>query len=696
MQEHTPTILGKRKHIVLVLATLLLALLRVTFIQAQATISSPQLHCIAVDSTGGGVTLTWTIPPDTNNTFVSYDIWKSVNLVGGYTKQTSVFSKTQSTVHLPGVAANASPVYFYMYTNTSLGLSSPSGDTLKSIFLNVTNLGGKAMLQWNAMHKPDLPSFNGWYKVYREYPQYVWTLIDSTQQLSLIDTIHVCKAQINYKIITDDASGCQSISNIAGGLFVNIIQPNPPVMDTVSVRPTNNINISWYPSSSTDVIGYVVYEFQTSIWVAIDTVWGYDSTFYNFTGGSPGTGSESFRIAAIDSCNNVSAQSLSQNTLYLTQASNNCMHMNTLNWNAYVHLVPGVENYKVYYSVNGSIPYKLLGTTTNTYYVDSGLNTPETICYYVQVVDSNNPNITASSNIVCYTVKLPPPAKYAYLRYATVFNNSQIQLGAYIDNHAGVKYFWVLRADSLGGKFDTIGVVNSTSPQSQYIYFTDPTGNPNLQSYTYKIILEDSCHYFFDSTNIAQTMFLTAVGTDLGLDTLKWNDYHWWQGGITQYDVYRDEDAGLPFAQIATVPYSAAGTNVYIDNVSSIIVGEGIFGYYIKASEGNNIYGLIDSSISNIAEAYQDPRVYIPNAFDPKGINKIFLPIGVFVNLQGYDFSIYNRWGQLLFEATEPGIGWDGTFHGRIAPEDVYVYRLQYTSSKGIYFDNRGTVLLLK
>jgi len=53
--------------------------------------------------------------------------------------------------------------------------------------------------------------------------------------------------------------------------------------------------------------------------------------------------------------------------------------------------------------------------------------------------------------------------------------------------------------------------------------------------------------------------------------------------------------------------------------------------------------------------------VFIPNAFSPNndGKNDIFKPM-VFGNVSQYRFSIYNRWGEKIFETSDPQKGWDG------------------------------------
>ncbi|MCC7505808.1 MAG: gliding motility-associated C-terminal domain-containing protein, partial [Saprospiraceae bacterium] len=61
------------------------------------------------------------------------------------------------------------------------------------------------------------------------------------------------------------------------------------------------------------------------------------------------------------------------------------------------------------------------------------------------------------------------------------------------------------------------------------------------------------------------------------------------------------------------------------------------------------------------------------------------------------EFTIYNRWGQKVFEA-EPGkTVWDGTVDGKEAPSDVYVFYLQYRLPNGAAQEPvKGEVTLLR
>ncbi len=68
----------------------------------------------------------------------------------------------------------------------------------------------------------------------------------------------------------------------------------------------------------------------------------------------------------------------------------------------------------------------------------------------------------------------------------------------------------------------------------------------------------------------------------------------------------------------------------------------------------------------------------IPNAFTPDGdgVNDDFAPIGDFFELQR--ITIYNRWGQTIFDESGTDIFWDGSCGEVACVSDVYVYRIQY------------------
>lgn len=73
--------------------------------------------------------------------------------------------------------------------------------------------------------------------------------------------------------------------------------------------------------------------------------------------------------------------------------------------------------------------------------------------------------------------------------------------------------------------------------------------------------------------------------------------------------------------------------------------------------------------------------VYIPNAFSPNGdgVNDTFKPFlkSDFYPIETYQFSVFNRWGNLIFQTTNKDDAWDGTYQGKTsAYNDTYIWSL--------------------
>ncbi len=655
----------------------------------------PEVRCISVNTTGD-VTLKWIIPADTSGCFRSYHIFYSTSLSGPFTFLDSITNINTTTYTHIGANANLQSVYYYIETHfgcVGLQISNPS-DTLQSIFLDVTAVTGTADLTWNKIHEPLLPSSSTWYRIYREYPPGNWSLIDSTQNMQYYDTITICSAFINYRIKISDSLPCSSVSSIDGALLQDVIYPVTPILDTVSVTSiSGDVTIGWKPSSSIDTKGYIIYQYILGIWLPIDTVWGINNTSYIDTPDSlsPNSSSQSYCIAAFDSCLNTSPMGLKHNTIFLKATMSVCDNEITLNWSPYINLNPLLAGYRIYTQENGG-PVILLGinSTDNRIFIHAGLNQGSEYCYIIQAFDQSGLK-TSSSNTVCLTACKPNQPKFIYLRYATVVDNSYVKLTCFVDTSAYVSKYNVLRSESLYGTYNTIGNIQITS--SANLSFYDYTALFNEKSYYYKITVIDSCGDQVLTSNIAKTIYLSAQANNDFTNSLAWNDYEGWLGPVDSYNIYRKVDDISDPNPIANLAF---GINSYIDDVSNFTYSQGKFTYFVEALENPAyLYQFEDTSKSNEVIVLQRPKFFVPNAFAPAGKNNIFKPITVFTDITDYLFIIYNRWGQKIFETKNPNQGWDGQYKGNVIP-GVYVYYIKLKGADNNYFEKRGTVTLVK
>ena len=117
---------------------------------------------------------------------------------------------------------------------------------------------------------------------------------------------------------------------------------------------------------------------------------------------------------------------------------------------------------------------------------------------------------------------------------------------------------------------------------------------------------------------------------------------------------------------------------------------------------GQNYCGTIRDSI-NVSVRDCECFMYVPTSFTPDGddINEFFIP-RFDCQLFDYQLTIYNRWGERIFETTDPTQGWDGTSEaGYPLAMGAYVFEMSYraeleNNGSRVSFHKTGKILLLR
>lgn len=101
--------------------------------------------------------------------------------------------------------------------------------------------------------------------------------------------------------------------------------------------------------------------------------------------------------------------------------------------------------------------------------------------------------------------------------------------------------------------------------------------------------------------------------------------------------------------------------------------------------------------LSKLVEVKKITGVSIPSAFSPNGdgINDEF-SVGNY-NLSSFNIQIFNRWGQLVFESSDPNFSWDGSsLNGGSVPEGVYVYVMKALDFENKEIEESRTVTVIR
>jgi gliding motility-associated-like protein len=90
-------------------------------------------------------------------------------------------------------------------------------------------------------------------------------------------------------------------------------------------------------------------------------------------------------------------------------------------------------------------------------------------------------------------------------------------------------------------------------------------------------------------------------------------------------------------------------------------------------------------------------NIYVPRAFSPNndGTNDLLKPILVGIQTFHY-FTVYNRWGNIIFTTTDPNQGWDGTFKGVPQPVETYLWIAEGIDVNGKKIVAKGMTSLVR
>ncbi len=89
-------------------------------------------------------------------------------------------------------------------------------------------------------------------------------------------------------------------------------------------------------------------------------------------------------------------------------------------------------------------------------------------------------------------------------------------------------------------------------------------------------------------------------------------------------------------------------------------------------------------------------HVFVPDAFSPNGDGQndiLFVRAKCAVTM---DFTVYDRWGNKVFESTNPNVGWDGKYDGKPMNTGTYVYYVNVLTSDNKNFVQKGNVTLVR
>jgi gliding motility-associated-like protein len=339
---------------------------------------------------------------------------------------------------------------------------------------------------------------------------------------------------------------------------------------------------------------------------------------------------------------------------------------------------PGPYTLQIYRSIGYHLANPVLVKTITspalyllpTTYIDtvSPLNTQDTAWSYriaFSATVSANPFLIGSTQRASSEfLKIVPSDRKLTLSWTEFVPWSNYKFDIYKET---ALYTWTKIGSTNQHTFADSNLVNHRT----YCYYVTANGsyfNPTLTD-TLLNRSERVCAIPVDNTPPCPPQLNLVSDCENFQNTLTWTDpNHYCADDVVSYNIWYSPtgDGALQVIQTVTV---SRDTNYVFSNLPSVAGC-----YAVSALDSNSVN---QSVLSNIVCADNCPVYRLPNVFSPNGDNiNDFYSALPYRYIESVDMKIYDRWGVLLFQTTDPHIHWDGRSiqSGKICSDGVYFY----------------------
>ena len=175
------------------------------------------------------------------------------------------------------------------------------------------------------------------------------------------------------------------------------------------------------------------------------------------------------------------------------------------------------------------------------------------------------------------------------------------------------------------------------------------------------------------------TVTLAARAADVGAYTAHYEWRFRKEGAQSPYLTRYDEDTEYTFVE--------AGTHI-IELYATFVLGTDTVAYTAEYW----------ADATPITVSIAESKLEMPNAFSPNGdgINDVYRAKSGYQSIVEFKATVFNRWGQKLYEWTDPADGWDGKYHGKDVKQGVYYVLVKAKGADGRNYDIKKDVNLLR
>ncbi|HET8861231.1 T9SS type B sorting domain-containing protein [Marivirga sp.] len=318
---------------------------------------------------------------------------------------------------------------------------------------------------------------------------------------------------------------------------------------------------------------------------------------------------------------------------------------------------------------NGEVIY-----SGNAPYLDVNVLCGQEDIYQVRTIDSEGIEVISLLQSVSAITGSPtiPITQIA----TNVLSDSELELTWEVPQGLQPEGFIIFKKRNIGDEFFEADTATTNSYVDVGIAFYD-------RLFYYSVAYVNSCGGISPLRTTAENILLQVNQNESEL-TFAWNGFGGFDSLLREYVIIKyDENMNV-------ISEENVGLNeFYGENIAQS--DDQLSFYQVEAYSDN---GLV--AYSNLLRYKIPSSFFVPSGFTPNqdALNEEIKVVGKFI--EEVEFSIYNRWGTLIFRSNSIEIGWDGYLPNRPAPAGTYTYTVRVTDEYGEVYNKSGVFNLIR
>ncbi|ADR21505.1 hypothetical protein MATR_08660 [Marivirga tractuosa] len=428
---------------------------------------------------------------------------------------------------------------------------------------------------------------------------------------------------------------------------------------SINLLSENSFEIE-YEASQNQLYQLQIKQNSNGIYQTIDNISATTGGVYTFQDRNLNENFYCVRIVSTNSCDGSELNSNEVCTVRFNATAEN--NGNLIDWNHF-----SFENSNLL--KNGEIIY-----SGNAPYVDANVLCGQVDVYSVVTRDQNG-ILVESLPIEVSAITGSPSIPISQIA-TKVLSDSELELNWEVPEGLQPSNFVIYKKRNLDDDYFQVDTTGTNS-------YIDIGTAFNTRNFYYSIAYTNSCGGISPLTTTAPNILLN-VNQEESIINFTWNSYTGFDTLLSRY-VIKKYDENMTLLDENDV----ANQTSFSENIAQS--EDQLAFYQIEAYSENGLVAFSNTLRYKIPSSFFVPTGFTPNQ---DSFNEEIKVVGKFI--EEVEFSIYNRWGTLIFRSNALEVGWDGYLTTRPAPEGTYSYTVRVKDKYGEEYYKSGVFNLIR